>query len=132
MAERVILIIDDDDQFTGYIGNEIQHAFPGFRVFICHGAAQAKREIAALGQTIEAAVFDSGFRKNKLAGCELFLELIAAFPWIKGRTVFHTAFDEEVHEKLVRTGCLAESRLIGKSIDSLESLNNALGRILQR
>lgn len=129
-AHNVILIIDDDDEFTRYIKKEIQYQFPAYSVLVCHSAADAQNQLLSLEHEVKAAVFDSGFGKNKLAGCDLYQGLIATRPWLESRSVFHTAFDEEVHSELVVTGKLAEDRLIGKSIDSLTNLNAALHWIL--
>ncbi len=130
LTPGIIVIIDDDDEFTKYIGSEIQHQFPDYQVMICHTSEGARQQLLSLSERVGAVIFDSGFGKNKLAGCELYRGLISRCPWLGPRSLFHTAFDEEVHSELVETGKLSEDRLIGKSIDSMVNLNAALRRIL--
>ena len=79
----VILVIDDDDELTSYIKSEIEHQFPGHTVLLCHTGDDTRRQLERLELQVGAAVFDSGFGKNKLAGCELFLDLIGDRPWLR-------------------------------------------------
>jgi hypothetical protein len=129
MLSQSILVVDDER--AQFIASRVRAKFTHFEVVECCTTSDAEQQMERLGKKIVAVVFDSAFGGDTLAGCKLFLKLVAGYPWLRQRSLFHTAFELEVYKELVAKSQLDRDNVIIKGTRSPRELITKLREIVE-